>query len=195
MLFTISSFSIKKCCNSVVLQRQIARCLSSKENIEVFDRTLKRRQREWSSTADDSEYYDYLRIESAKRLVDRIEDISKEFPLALELGCHRGHVFDLINEKEGLSGTGGIGGVETLIQCDSSPTFIEAAIRYMFNSRAYFISLMKSFRFHIIYIDSFLCIYRNASEREKKGIKYEFISMNKYYINIYKYMSRNICLL
>lgn len=130
MMISTKSFSLKKCFASAVFQRQIGRCLSTKENIAVFDRVLKRRQREWSSTASDSEYYDYLRIESANRLVDRIEDISKEFPLALEIGCHRGHVFDLINEKEGLSGTGGIGGVETLIQCDFSPTFVESAIRY-----------------------------------------------------------------
>mmetsp|Transcript_28401 Transcript_28401/g.27207 ORF Transcript_28401/g.27207 Transcript_28401/m.27207 type:complete len:380 (-) Transcript_28401:283-1422(-) len=127
MLFT-KSFSLKKCFTRVLSQRQIGRCLSTKENVAVFDRILKRRQREWSSNADDSEYYDYLRIESANRLVDRIEDISKEFPLALEIGCHRGHVFDLINGKEGLSGTGGIGGVETLIQCDFCPTFVESAI-------------------------------------------------------------------
>jgi NADH dehydrogenase [ubiquinone] 1 alpha subcomplex assembly factor 5 len=78
--------------------------------------------------AEDSEYYDYLRLESATRLVDRIEDISRSFPHALELGCHRGQVFDLINEKQGLTGTGGVGGVETLIQCDTTPAAVEYSI-------------------------------------------------------------------
>lgn len=96
--------------------------------IEVFDRSLKVRQREWSYTARESKYYDYLRAESAARLMDRIEDISRSFPLALELGCHRGHLCELIKANVGLNGTGGIGGIETLVQCDSSPTAIKCAV-------------------------------------------------------------------
>jgi SAM-dependent methyltransferase len=90
-------------------------------NVDVFDRPLKKRLREWSFNVVDSSYYDYLRKESADRLIDRLEDISRSFPVALELGCHRGHIFDIIDGAEGLSGTGGVGGVEKLIQCDTSP--------------------------------------------------------------------------
>ena len=108
--------------------RHFMRKLSSQGQADVFDRKLKRRQREQSITGEESPYYDYLRKESATRLVDRIEDIYKSFPMALELGCHRGHVFDLINEKQGLNGTGGVGGIETLIQCDISPFAVQSSI-------------------------------------------------------------------
>lgn len=92
--------------------------------VAVFDRSLKRRQRNWSLQLPDSEYYDYLRAEAAERLCDRLEDINRTFPLALELGCHRGHVLKVLSGKEGLGGRGGVGGIETLVQCD----FAEAAI-------------------------------------------------------------------
>ena len=103
------------------------RILCNEQQQEVFDRQLKRRQREWSFTATESEYYDYLRKESAARLVDRIEDISRSFSLALELGCHRGHIYELLNATQGLDGKGGIGGIETLIQCDTSLSAVQHA--------------------------------------------------------------------
>ena len=103
------------------------RVLRNEPQQEVFDRQLKRRQREWSFTATESEYYDYLRKESAARLVDRIEDISRSFPLAMELGCHRGHIYELLNANQGLDGKGGIGGIETLIQCDTSLSAVRHA--------------------------------------------------------------------
>lgn len=95
----------------------IRRRLSSKQQFNVFDRDMKKRQKEWSFKVSNSNEYDYLREECAKRVVDRLEDITRSFPYALELGCHRGHIYHTINKK-GLHDTGGIGGVETLIQCD-----------------------------------------------------------------------------
>lgn len=111
MLSSSSKSSIKKCFNlsHSTVNKQIIKRYFASEQVNVFDRNLKRRQRDWSIQIEESEYYDYLRQESAARLVDRVEDINRSFPYALELGCHRGHVFDLINEKGGLNGTGGIG--------------------------------------------------------------------------------------
>ena len=43
--------------------------------------------------APDAHEFDYLRHHVASVLVDRIEDISREFPLALEVGCHAGHLY------------------------------------------------------------------------------------------------------
>ena len=60
-------------------------------------------------------------------MVDRIEDISRSFSLALELGCHRGHIYELLNATQGLDGKGGIGGIETLIQCDTSLSAVQHA--------------------------------------------------------------------
>ena len=116
----------RRCCFRFIQQLQSNRSLSSP--VEVFDRKLKQRQREWSLQIDESSYYDYLRKESAARLVDRIEDINKSFPMALELGCHRGHIFDLLNEKTGLNGSGGIGGIESLIECDNTEFAVQNSI-------------------------------------------------------------------
>ena len=117
----------RRCYSRLVREHQSCRSLSS--TVEVFDRKLKQRQREWSLQIDESSYYDYLRKESAARLVDRIEDINKSFPMALELGCHRGQIFDLLNEKTGLNGRGGIGGIESLIECDNTEFAVQNSIR------------------------------------------------------------------
>lgn len=52
--------------------------------------------------------------------MDRLEDIQREFPLALDVGCHTGHIYAAISAQEGLGGSGGIGGVRTLVQGDIS---------------------------------------------------------------------------
>ncbi len=89
----------------------------------IFDRELKARHKESSLLLTEGEYYDYLREESAARIVDRIEDISRGFPTGLELGCHRGVLYDLINGTESLGDEGGgIGGIKTLYQCDMAPS-------------------------------------------------------------------------
>ncbi|CAB1104389.1 unnamed protein product [Ectocarpus sp. CCAP 1310/34] len=88
--------------------------------VKVFDRTAKRRQRDRAAAADWEGEFDYLREHIARVLVDRIEDISREFPRALDVGAHAGHIYNAICEKPGLNGKGGVGGVEHLTQCDIS---------------------------------------------------------------------------
>jgi hypothetical protein len=56
---------------------------TNKQQLDVFDRDLKKRQRNWSFNIENSDYYDYLRKECADRLVDRLEDIKMEFPLSI----------------------------------------------------------------------------------------------------------------
>ena len=125
----LCNLKARACSQTRKVAQSVLKCqFATQGQPDVFDRKLKRRQRDWSLTGDDSTYYDYLRKESASRLVDRIEDIYKPFPMALELGCHRGHIFDLINEKQGLSGVGGIGGIETLVQCDISEFAVTSSI-------------------------------------------------------------------
>lgn len=53
-------------------------------------------------------------------MADRVEDIQREFPLALDVGCHTGHVFRALAAQPGLGGAGGVGGVRTLVQGDFS---------------------------------------------------------------------------
>ena len=60
--------------------------------MEVFDRKIKRIQRNAAVAAAESNQFDYLREQVASVLVDRLEDISRDFPVALDLGCHAGHM-------------------------------------------------------------------------------------------------------
>lgn len=80
--------------------------------MNVFDRTMKREQRDLAATRPDSAKFDYLKDEVARRLVDRVLDISKrDFPVAVDLGCGNGHIGRFLGDK---------GAVQTLIQAELS---------------------------------------------------------------------------
>lgn len=76
----------------------------------IFDRTQVRRQRD--RAAGSLAQHDFLLRESAARLCDRLEDVTRKFPLALDLGCHGGELARLLEGRFG---------IETLISCDLSP--------------------------------------------------------------------------
>lgn len=85
----------------------------------IFNRPLKAKQRVRASQLTDYQYYEYLREEMASRLIDRLEDISRPFPVALELGSHTGIFGRKISEGDSVrSSAGGIGGIEKLLQTD-----------------------------------------------------------------------------
>src|SRR3546814_19996422 len=77
---------------------------------EIFERRVLRHHRDRAAAgiAD----HDFLFREVAERLLDRLDDVRRRFPLALDLGCHPGVVAELL---------AGRGGVETLMQADLSP--------------------------------------------------------------------------
>ena len=56
--------------------------------------------------------HDFLFREVAERLADRLSDVKRTFPLALDLGCHGGEFGQIVGAR---------GGIETLIQCDPAP--------------------------------------------------------------------------
>lgn len=86
---------------------------------EVFDRNLKKRHRHFLYHSLPGDYYDYLRKESCQRLIDRLEDVTRTFPTALELGAYKGDMIKLLSGMDSLkSNRGGIGGIEHLTQCD-----------------------------------------------------------------------------
>ena len=99
--------------------------------MEVFDRRVKLLQRDRSARQDKDAREDFavLRDHIGRVLVDRVEDIKKDVPMALDLGCYTGHLYDMISEVDGLNGKGGLGGIETLIQMDSSVDALKAAQR------------------------------------------------------------------
>ncbi len=78
--------------------------------MHVFDRATVRRHRDRAAAG--LEDHDFLLREVGERLADRLDDVTRRFPVALDLGCHGGELGRLLN---------GRGGIETLVQCDLSP--------------------------------------------------------------------------
>ncbi|MCR6632956.1 MAG: methyltransferase domain-containing protein [Magnetospirillum sp.] len=80
------------------------------DTLRIFDRSLLRKRRD--RAAHGFSTHDFLVREVAERLADRLNDVTRQFPLALDLGCHTGEMADTL---------AGRGGIETLVQCDLSP--------------------------------------------------------------------------
>lgn len=78
--------------------------------IRIFQRSLVRKRRDRAAAHFAS--HDFLVREVAERLADRLSDVTRSFPMALDLGCHTGEIADTL---------AGRGGIETLVQCDLSP--------------------------------------------------------------------------
>ena len=91
---------------------------TSPDQIAVFDRKTVRQRRDRHAAKLDQ--FDFLFREAADRLLDRLDDITRPFPMALDLGCHTGHIASLL---------AGRGGIETLVQCDLSPAMSRLAAR------------------------------------------------------------------
>ena len=79
------------------------------ESYTIFDRGLLRRRRARAAGLGGETA---LLREVAERLADRLEDINRRFPLALDLGCRSGTLARTLK---------GRGGVETLVQSDLAP--------------------------------------------------------------------------
>jgi len=82
----------------------------------VFNRQLVARHRD--RAAANLSDHDFLFNETAERLCDRLDDVRRKFPTALDLGCRTGGLGRLLN---------GRGGIEELIACDLSVAMIEQA--------------------------------------------------------------------
>ncbi|MCC7016614.1 MAG: methyltransferase domain-containing protein [Rhodospirillales bacterium] len=82
----------------------------------VFNRRAVRRHRD--RAAKHFSEHDFLFREVAERLLDRLDDVKRAFPLALDLGCRTG----LIGRLRGNRGR-----IGTLVQCDLSEAMARAA--------------------------------------------------------------------
>jgi SAM-dependent methyltransferase len=82
----------------------------------VFDRRQVRRQRD--RAAPGLGEHDFLLREVADRLADRLQDTTRRFPLALDLGCHTGELARVLAAR---------GGIERLVGCDLSPSMAAKA--------------------------------------------------------------------
>jgi NADH dehydrogenase [ubiquinone] 1 alpha subcomplex assembly factor 5 len=76
----------------------MAGTVQSGDRAAVFDRGALRRQRE--RTAAGLDRYDFLIREAALRLLERLGDVRRAFPRALELGCHTGQLAEVLRERK-----------------------------------------------------------------------------------------------
>ncbi|UEM20408.1 methyltransferase domain-containing protein [Skermanella mucosa] len=84
--------------------------------MNVFDRAMVRRHRDRAAAGFAG--YGFLFEEIAERLADRLDDVVRDFPTALDLGCHTGEVGRALRGRKG---------IERLVQCDLSPAMAAAA--------------------------------------------------------------------
>ena len=83
------------------------------ESMIVFNRQIVSRHR--ARAASGLKEHDFLFRETAERLCDRLDDIMRSFPLALDLGCRTGQIAQIL---------AGRGDIETLVQCDLAPEMV-----------------------------------------------------------------------
>ena len=86
------------------------------DSMEVFNRRVVSAHRDRAASVLDD--HGFLLDEAGERLADRLTDVKRRFPFALDLGCHAGGLGRLLH---------GRGGIETLVQCDLSPAMARRA--------------------------------------------------------------------
>ncbi|MBK1697122.1 methyltransferase domain-containing protein [Rhodovibrio salinarum] len=86
------------------------------QSLSVFDRTNVRRHRD--RAARSFAHYDFITREVADRLADRLDDVRRAFPCALDLGARDGTLARTLQ---------GRGGIETLVESELSGAMAMAA--------------------------------------------------------------------
>jgi NADH dehydrogenase [ubiquinone] 1 alpha subcomplex assembly factor 5 len=85
--------------------------------VNVFNRQAKRLQKNRAALLPNTDDYDYLKDEVARRIVDRLSDVSRHFPLVLDLGCGKGHIAKALTKTH----------VTSLVQCDLSEEMLQSS--------------------------------------------------------------------
>jgi SAM-dependent methyltransferase len=86
--------------------------------MNIFDRRLVRLHRD--RAAAEIGRHGFLLREIAGRLAERLDLVNKNFPVALDLGCHGGEMAAAIEGRKG---------IELMVQCDSSSAMARQAAR------------------------------------------------------------------
>ncbi|KAF1394527.1 hypothetical protein PFLUV_G00001240 [Perca fluviatilis] len=68
--------------------------------MNVFNREMKKKQKEWAASLRDGDQFDYLRDEVGGRVADRVYDIVRTFPLALDIGGGKSHIAGHLSKKQ-----------------------------------------------------------------------------------------------
>jgi len=77
-----------------------AHTLKQDSSMNIFDRKTKIHQKNIASQDPNQEVYDYLKSEIAERLADRLADILRHFPKALDLGAGKGFLSRHVTKDE-----------------------------------------------------------------------------------------------
>ena len=72
--------------------------MAAPDPLLVFDRNALRVRRE--RAARDWQARSFLKREIANRLVERLDDVRRSFPLALDLGCHGDEIATALDEHQ-----------------------------------------------------------------------------------------------
>ncbi|XP_059561496.1 arginine-hydroxylase NDUFAF5, mitochondrial isoform X2 [Myotis daubentonii] len=72
---------------------------ASPRALNIFDRDLKRKQKNWAARQPEPMKFEYLKEEVGSRIADRVYDIARDFPLALDVGCGRGYIAQNLNKE------------------------------------------------------------------------------------------------
>lgn len=72
---------------------------TSPRALNIFDRELKRKQKNWAARQPEPMKFDYLKEEVGSQIADRVYDITRDFPLALDVGCGRGYIAQHLNKE------------------------------------------------------------------------------------------------
>nr|XP_045364597.1 arginine-hydroxylase NDUFAF5, mitochondrial isoform X2 [Camelus bactrianus] len=72
---------------------------ASPRALNIFDRDLKRKQKNWAARQPEPMKFDYLKEEVGSRIADRVYDVARDFPLALDVGCGRGYIAQHLNKE------------------------------------------------------------------------------------------------
>ncbi|XP_053194620.1 arginine-hydroxylase NDUFAF5, mitochondrial [Scomber japonicus] len=72
---------------------------SSRGTMNVFDRTMKRKQKNWAAALQDGQQFDYLRDEVGSQVADRVYDVARTFPLALDIGGGKSHIAEHLSKE------------------------------------------------------------------------------------------------
>ncbi|XP_027625805.1 arginine-hydroxylase NDUFAF5, mitochondrial isoform X3 [Tupaia chinensis] len=85
-------------------RRQVASGVSppsgtTARSLNIFDRDLKRKQKNWAARQPEPMKFDYLKEEVGSRIADRVYDIARDFSLALDVGCGRGYIAQHLNKE------------------------------------------------------------------------------------------------
>ncbi|XP_053568107.1 arginine-hydroxylase NDUFAF5, mitochondrial [Bombina bombina] len=125
---TISHRGYRKCLGAHTHHPQTEKSITLRAEsvLNVFDRSMKRKQKNWAASQANAQQYEYLKEEVGERIADVpcfkyyvLFFFCRIFPLALDLGCGRGFISQHLTKET----------VEKLFQTDLSENSLKNTVQ------------------------------------------------------------------